>query len=224
MPCFILYSKAKLGCYSRYLLTSYFCTPVSCDERTSFFGVGSRRSSKNRSASSISQYYCDIEWLPWKRTEMILLFLRLHPSTSREAADKCVEYFSDVHGVKLLKTEKSAFCFVLLEFPVPVTWWNCLGDHIKTCLESLACSLKDHLRLTVFTSALSKERELDVMLTGVSALCMTPWIGWWWGLPLAYLRGKCVNGYMGTLSDLHHPLPSPSGKAIFASWSEFHWG
>ena len=32
---FILYSKAKLPCYSRYLLTSYFCVPVSYDERTS---------------------------------------------------------------------------------------------------------------------------------------------------------------------------------------------
>ena len=41
---------------------------------------------------------------------MILLFLRLHPSTAREAADKCVEYFSDVHGAELFKTEKSAFC------------------------------------------------------------------------------------------------------------------
>ena len=92
--------------------------------------------------------------LPWKRKEIILSFLRLHPSTALAAADKCVEYFSDVHGAELFKTEKSASCFVLLEFPVPVTWWNCLGDHIKTCLESLACSLKGHLRLTVFTSAL----------------------------------------------------------------------
>ena len=28
MPCFILYYKAKLTCYSRYLLTSYFCIPA----------------------------------------------------------------------------------------------------------------------------------------------------------------------------------------------------
>ena len=28
-----LYSKAKLTCYSRYLLTSYFCIPVLCDEK-----------------------------------------------------------------------------------------------------------------------------------------------------------------------------------------------
>ena len=27
--CFILYSKAALACYSRYLLTAYFCIPVN---------------------------------------------------------------------------------------------------------------------------------------------------------------------------------------------------
>ena len=27
LPCFILYSKAKLACYSKYLLTSYLCIP-----------------------------------------------------------------------------------------------------------------------------------------------------------------------------------------------------
>ena len=32
LPCFILYSKAKVACYSRCFLTSYFCIPVS------FFG------------------------------------------------------------------------------------------------------------------------------------------------------------------------------------------
>ena len=37
LPCFILYSKTKFACYSRYLLTSYFCIPVPYDERTFFF-------------------------------------------------------------------------------------------------------------------------------------------------------------------------------------------
>ena len=37
LSCFILYSKAKLSCYFRHLLTSYFCIPVSYNERTSFF-------------------------------------------------------------------------------------------------------------------------------------------------------------------------------------------
>ena len=34
-----LYSKAKLACYSRYLLTSYFCIPVPCDKKEIFFLV-----------------------------------------------------------------------------------------------------------------------------------------------------------------------------------------
>ena len=34
---FILYSKAKFSCYSRYFLTSYFCIPVPCDEKDIFF-------------------------------------------------------------------------------------------------------------------------------------------------------------------------------------------
>ena len=34
--CIILYSKAKLTCYSRYLLTSYFCIPVPFEEKDIF--------------------------------------------------------------------------------------------------------------------------------------------------------------------------------------------
>ena len=34
--CFILYSKAKLACYSRYVLTSYFCIPVPYNEKDIF--------------------------------------------------------------------------------------------------------------------------------------------------------------------------------------------
>ena len=37
LPCFSLYSEAKFVCYSRYLLTSYFCIPVSYDEKEIFF-------------------------------------------------------------------------------------------------------------------------------------------------------------------------------------------
>ena len=57
LSCFILYSKAKLSCYFRHLLTSYFCIPVSYDERISFFGVSSRRSCRflqNCSTSALS--------------------------------------------------------------------------------------------------------------------------------------------------------------------------
>ena len=36
---FIFISKAKLTCYSRYLLTSYFCISVPYDEKDIFFEV-----------------------------------------------------------------------------------------------------------------------------------------------------------------------------------------
>ena len=39
MTCFILYSKAKLACYSRYLLTSYFGIPAPYNEKDIFYGV-----------------------------------------------------------------------------------------------------------------------------------------------------------------------------------------
>ena len=38
-PTSFLYPKAKLVYYSRYLLTSYFCIPVPCDEKDIFFLV-----------------------------------------------------------------------------------------------------------------------------------------------------------------------------------------
>ena len=36
LPCFILCFKTKSACYSRYLLTSYFCIPIPCDEKDIF--------------------------------------------------------------------------------------------------------------------------------------------------------------------------------------------
>ena len=39
LPCFILYSKIKFACYSRYFLTSYFCIPGSYNEKDIFWGV-----------------------------------------------------------------------------------------------------------------------------------------------------------------------------------------
>ena len=40
--CFILYSKIKSACYSRYLLTSFFCIPVPYNEEDIFFGCSKR--------------------------------------------------------------------------------------------------------------------------------------------------------------------------------------
>ena len=36
LPCFTLYSKIELACYSGYLLTSYFCIPIPYDEKDIF--------------------------------------------------------------------------------------------------------------------------------------------------------------------------------------------
>ena len=36
LPSFILYSKAKFACYTRYFLTSYFCIPVPYNENDIF--------------------------------------------------------------------------------------------------------------------------------------------------------------------------------------------
>ena len=36
MPCFILHSKGKFACYSRYLFTFYFCILVPYDEKDIF--------------------------------------------------------------------------------------------------------------------------------------------------------------------------------------------
>ena len=39
LSCFILYAKAKLAYYSKYLLTSYFCIPIPYNEKDIFWGV-----------------------------------------------------------------------------------------------------------------------------------------------------------------------------------------
>ena len=74
-----------------WLPTFAFQSPIV--KRTSFLDVSSRRSCRssqkilfNFSFFSIPGWgidwdYCDMNGLPWKWTENILLFLRLHPST-----------------------------------------------------------------------------------------------------------------------------------------------
>ena len=73
LPYFILYSKAKLACYSRYLLTSYFCISIPCDEMDIFFALVLERfvglhtlfnfSFFGNSGWGIDLDYSDIEWL-----------------------------------------------------------------------------------------------------------------------------------------------------------------
>ena len=90
--CFILYSKVKFACYSRCFLTSYFCIPVPYNEKDIFFlGVSFRRPFRSLQTCSTSassallvgaQTWITVIFngLPWKWTEIVLSFLRLHPS------------------------------------------------------------------------------------------------------------------------------------------------
>ena len=90
-PCFILYSKAKFACYSRYLQISCFCIPAPYNEKDIFFGCQFQTvlqvfiepfSFFSFTGWGTGLDYYDIEWLSWKQTEIILSFLRLHPSTA----------------------------------------------------------------------------------------------------------------------------------------------
>ena len=70
LPCFMLYSQTKFSCYSIYLLNSYFCFPVPCDEKDIFFWVLVLEGLVEPfdfnffsiTGWGIDQDYCDIEW------------------------------------------------------------------------------------------------------------------------------------------------------------------
>ena len=93
LSCFILYSKAKLVCYSRYLLTSYFCTPVPFNKKDIFLGVLVLEGlvGLHRTVHLQLLQHC---WLGHRfgllwywmvclgNKQIILSFLRLHPSTA----------------------------------------------------------------------------------------------------------------------------------------------
>ena len=93
LTCFILYSKAKFACYSRHLLTSLFCIPVPFNEKDIFFGYQFQNILQvfiepfNFSFFRIltgtqTQITVILNGFPWKQAEIILSFLRLHPSTA----------------------------------------------------------------------------------------------------------------------------------------------
>ena len=78
LPCFILYSKAKLACYSRYLLTSYFCILVPHDEKDiffwfTFFGI---------SGWGIDLDYYDIEWFALEMNRDHFVIFEIAPNTA----------------------------------------------------------------------------------------------------------------------------------------------
>ena len=83
LPCFILDSKAKLACYSKYLTTSYFCIPVSYDEKDIFFGVSSRSSCRPQNYSTSVSLALVVGAQTWITMILnILSFLRFHPYTA----------------------------------------------------------------------------------------------------------------------------------------------
>ena len=93
LPCFILYSKAKFAYYSRCFLTPTFAFQSLIMKRTSFGGVSSRRLVGLHRTILLKLLQCYwlghtlgliviLNGLPWKQTEIILSFLRLHPSTA----------------------------------------------------------------------------------------------------------------------------------------------
>ena len=85
---FILYFKAKIACYSRYLLTSYFCISAPWWKGLFFFFlvlkylVGLHKSFNfnffGTSGWGINFDYCDIEWFAL----IILSLLRFYPSSA----------------------------------------------------------------------------------------------------------------------------------------------
>ena len=91
LPCFILYSKAKFPCYSRYLFPSYFCIPVPYNEKGIFFGVLILKYLVGLLRTIQLQFFQHY-WsghslgLPWYwmvclvSKQIILSFLRLYPS------------------------------------------------------------------------------------------------------------------------------------------------
>ena len=73
--CFILYSKTKLACCSRDLLTTSFCILIPYDEKNIFFHISSRRScrsSENHSTSPllVTQLVKHLlaMWEPWAQS------------------------------------------------------------------------------------------------------------------------------------------------------------
>ena len=92
LPCFILYSKTKFACYSRYRSSSYFCFQAPNDEKHIYFWCQFQKVLQvfiepfNFSFFSISGWgidldYYDTEQFALERNRVNSVILRLHPST-----------------------------------------------------------------------------------------------------------------------------------------------
>ena len=87
LPCFILYSKFKLACFPGISWLPAFAFQLPIMKRTSLFGVSSRKYCRSSASLAlvVGTQTCItvmLNGLPQKWTEIILSFLRLHPSTA----------------------------------------------------------------------------------------------------------------------------------------------
>ena len=101
LPCFILYSKAKFACYSRCILTFYFCIPVPCNKKDIFWrvlvledlGGHHRKKAKIMASSPITSWQVDGETMEIvtesifgapKSLQMVTAAMKLEDSYSLE--------------------------------------------------------------------------------------------------------------------------------------------
>ena len=110
LPCFILYSKAKFACYSRYILTSYFCIPVPYNEKNISFGCLFQKVLQvfiellNFSLFSITGWGIDLDYrdIEWFDLEMN----RDHSVVFETASEYCVlDLFVDYMATPFLLSD-----------------------------------------------------------------------------------------------------------------------
>ena len=103
LPCFILDSKAKVSCYSRGFLTSYFCIPILYNEKDIFFACQFYKVLQvftklfNFSFFSITRWGIDLDYhdIEWFALEMN----KDHSVTFETASKYCIsDSFVDCDG------------------------------------------------------------------------------------------------------------------------------
>ena len=130
-------------------------------KRTSFLGFSSRRScrsSQNRSASASSalllgaQTYITVilNGLPWKQTEIILSFLRLHPSTAFLTFNIYHKFLMGVLFANLLTNVKHTPNFLFLQLN-SLSVCRLVG-YFNENSDSFIITLVSHLQLFIFVN------------------------------------------------------------------------
>ena len=99
LPCFILYSKAKLACYSS-ALNSYFCIPIRYDEKNTFFwvlvleGLVDLHGTIQLHFFSVTGWgidldYCDIEWFALEMNRAHSVIFEIEPKSKLHFGLSC---------------------------------------------------------------------------------------------------------------------------------------